>query len=85
MITSENDGKYCMRNGMPNETVISVLEKELEIYKKALELLAKDYCEDMGCAYCTHRAKCIETNHFEDLAGKDFLEKMFITKAREEK
>lgn len=46
MITSENDAKYCMRNGMPNETVITVLEKRLKVYKKALDL-ACDIIGDM--------------------------------------
>lgn len=77
---------------------ISEAKNELEVYKKALEeskennnlllkayrLLAKDYCEDMGCAFCNHRAKCIEANHFEDLEGKDYLQLLFIKKAREE-
>lgn len=55
--------------------------KELEVLRKAYGLMAKDYCENMGCAFCDHHAKCLEANHFESLEGKDFLQKTFIDEA----
>lgn len=70
----------------PNECdfIMETIEKELNLYKKAFELLAKDYCESMGCSFCDHRAKCLEANHFEDVDGKEFLQNYFLSKARKE-
>ena len=57
---------------------------ELEVYKKALVLMAKDYCENMGCSFCQHHTKCLEANHFKDLEGKDYLQLLFLKQARKE-
>lgn len=63
---------------------IKELKQELDVYKKAFKLLAKDYCEDMGCSFCNHHTKCLEVCHFEDIDGKEFLQEYFLKKAREE-
>lgn len=57
---------------------LKTLRVELEVLRKAYDLMAKDYCENMGCSFCNHHAKCLEANHFKNLEGKDFLQAMFI-------
>lgn len=49
---SEEEIKNCTTNGVPNENIIRSLQKELEIYKKAL-MLACEYfeMEDAGLFY----------------------------------
>lgn len=61
----------------------SLLE-ELEVLRKAYGLIAKDYCESMGCAFCDHCSKCLEVCHFKYIDGKEFLQEYFLQKAREE-
>lgn len=75
-ICQSNKGKQGFCNILPE------YQKDLAIYMKALELLAKDYCESMGCAFCDHHAECLEANHFKNLEGKEFLKYLFINEAR---
>ena len=68
----------------PGEDKLEDLLVELKKNLKALELMAKDYCENMWCSACQHHTKCLEANYYEDLDGKDYLQLLYLKKAREE-
>lgn len=72
---SERNAKNCEH--------IAGLSEDVKTFRKALELMAKDYCDNMGCSFCQHHTKCLEANHFEYLEGKDYLQLLYIAKARE--
>lgn len=59
------------------------VKQELEVLHKAYDLMAKDYCECMGCAFCDYRSECRGACHFKDIDdGKEFLQEYFLKKAR---
>lgn len=78
---SEEEAKNCTTNGVPNENIIRELRSELELYKKAYNLLSKAYCDKGECwSVC----ECYEQCKTIGKKGVDVTKEFFMQKARAE-